>query len=104
MKFDAIQIKAFIKKHSLASVAVGFLLGHSGSNFLAAIIAGLVMPLFNPLLNGTDWRVHTLDVGPFAFQWGPIVADGFHLAAVIFVVVIVIKILECDEVIPNQGD
>jgi hypothetical protein len=56
------------------------------------------------LLNGTDWRVHTLDVGPFAFQWGPIVADGFHLAAVIFVVVIVIKILEYDEVIPNQGD
>jgi large-conductance mechanosensitive channel len=97
MKIDFNRIKAFIHKHSLASVAIGFIVAHSGSRFLQAVIEGLLMPLFNPLLNGVDWKVHTLKLGVFSFAWGPVVAAALHLISVLLIVVAVIRMLEYEE-------
>ena len=90
-------VRAFVKKYALVTVAVGFLVGHSGSQFLESIIEGLIMPLFNPFLDGHNWHDHVVNLGPFNFHWGPIVSTGFHFTAVIIVVVVVIKIFDYEE-------
>ena len=97
MKMNSMEIKAFIKRHSFVSLAIGFLLAHTGAKFLESIVEGVIMPLFNPLLGGVDWNIHYLNVGPFSFLWGPIVSDGIHLLAVIIIVVITIRTFHPDE-------
>ncbi len=87
-------VKQFIKKHALATVAIGFLIAHSVFNFIETSINGFVMPLIQPLLGNAHWSEHTVNVGPFSFQWGPPVAAGIHLLVAVGLVLIVIKILE----------
>jgi large-conductance mechanosensitive channel len=90
-------IRDFVNRNGLATVAIGFIVGHSGGKFLESVVEGFVMPLFGPFLDGVDWRDHRLVLGPFRFEWGPVVASALHLAAVLVVVVVVIRVLQREE-------
>jgi large-conductance mechanosensitive channel len=97
-----IEIKKFIQKHNLASVVIGFLIGHSASMFVESIISGFIMGLIQPLLGKTNWKDHILEIGVFSFKWGEIFVTGLHFIVIIMMAVFIIKIIQYDEQVGEE--
>lgn len=65
------EFKAFLDNYGVIGVAIAFIIGQAMTELVKVVVAGLVMPLINPLLRlmGDDWRAAEYTapggVGPF---------------------------------------
>ncbi|MEP6475325.1 MAG: MscL family protein [Gemmatimonadota bacterium] len=78
----------FLKEYGVIGLAIGVIIGTKAGELVKTIVDGLLMPLVNPILaaGGGDWQKSTLDLGPFHFMLGAILAAAINFIIVAYLV------------------
>ena len=53
------QLKKVLSRFGLVAAALGFVFGHSASEFILSIVEDAIMPIIQISLNIEDWKTHT---------------------------------------------
>ncbi|MGH9579543.1 MAG: large conductance mechanosensitive channel protein MscL [Terriglobales bacterium] len=81
------EFKAFLLKHNVMALAIGFILGAAVGKVVTATVNDLVMPLVGMVTPGGEWREITLQAGGSKFLVGNFlgaVVDFVIIALVVF--------------------
>ena len=78
----------FLKEYGVIGLAIGVIIGTKAGELVKTIVDGLLMPLVNPILaaGGGDWQKSTLDLRPFHFMLGAILAAAINFIIVAYLV------------------
>ncbi|HWA16108.1 MAG TPA: MscL family protein [Gemmatimonadales bacterium] len=91
----------FLKEYSVIGLAIGVIIGTKAGELVKAITDGLLMPFVEPILSsaGGKWQEATLDIGPFHFQPGMVLAALVNFLIIAFLVFLFAKkVLKEEEV------
>lgn len=91
------EIKKVLSQFGLVAAALGFVFGHSASEFILSVVEDAIMPLIQIGLNIEDWKTHSVNVASTDFEWGHILKNLIRLAIVWISVVIILQWLEREE-------
>ena len=89
-----INIKKHVNQFGLVAAALGFVFGHTLSEFINAIVAGAIMPAFNLFFNIDDWQNHSIVIGEYSLVWGDIVKNGIRFLVVSIGIIYILRWLE----------
>lgn len=83
----------FLKEYSVIGLAIGVIIGTKAGELVKAITDGLLMPFVEPVLAsaGGKWQEAKLDVGPFHFQPGIVLAALVNFVIIAFLVFLFAK-------------
>lgn len=81
------EFRAFLLKHNVMAVAIGFILGAAVGKVVTAMVNDLIMPIIGAVTPSGDWRAMTMQVGNATFLVGDFLGallDFFIIAIVVF--------------------
>jgi large conductance mechanosensitive channel len=83
----------FLKEYSVIGLAIGVIIGTKAGELVKAVTDGLLMPFVTPILAsaGGDWQKATVDIGPFQFQVGMVLAALINFIIIAFLVFLFAK-------------
>lgn len=87
-------IKKHVNQFGLVAAALGFVFGHTASEFINSIVLDAIMPVLSLLLNIPDWQNHNLVVGAYSLVWGDIVKNGIRFLIVAIGIIYILRWLE----------
>jgi large-conductance mechanosensitive channel len=88
------QLKKVLSQFGLVAAALGFVFGHSASEFILSLVEDAIMPVIQISLNIEDWKTHSVKVASNDFEWGHIVKNLIRLVIVWISVVLILQWLE----------
>lgn len=91
------QLKKVLSQFGLVAAALGFVFGHSASEFILSVVEDAIMPLIQIGLNIEDWKSHSVRVASTDFEWGHIVKNLIRLLIVWISVVLILQWLQREE-------
>lgn len=91
------QLKKVLSQFGLVAAALGFVFGHSASEFILSLVEDAIMPVIQISLNIEDWKTHSVKVASNDFEWGHIVKNLIRLVIVWISVVLILQWLEREE-------
>jgi len=91
------QLKKVLSQFGLVAAALGFVFGHSASEFILSLVEDAIMPVIQISLNIEDWKTHSVKVASNDFEWGHIVKNLIRLVIVWISVVLILQWLERKE-------
>ena len=91
------QLKKVLSQFGLVAAALGFVFGHSASEFILSVVEAAIMPLIQIGLNIEDWKSHSVRVASTDFEWGHIVKNLIRLLIVWISVVLILQWLQREE-------
>ena len=81
------EFRAFLLKHNVMAVAIGFILGAAVGKVVTALVNDLIMPIVGAFTPAGDWRTMTVQLGNATFLVGDFMGallDFFIIAVVVF--------------------
>jgi large-conductance mechanosensitive channel len=90
-------VKKRINQFGLITAALGFVFGHTFSEFINSIVADAVMPIFSLIFNIEDWKNHSIFIYSYSFIWGDIVKNGIRFLVVTLGILYILRWLEDTE-------
>ena len=90
-------LKKVLSQFGLLAAALGFVFGHSASEFILSVVEDAIMPIIQIILNIEDWKTHSVKVASKDFQWGHIVKNFIRLVIVWVSVILILRWLERDD-------
>ena len=91
------QLKKVLSQFGLVAAALGFVFGHSASEFILSLVEDAIMPLIQIGLNIEDWKSHSVRVASTDFEWGHVVKNLIRLVIVWISVVLILQWLHREE-------
>lgn len=91
------QLKKVLSQFGLVAAALGFVFGHSASEFILSLVEDAIMPFIQISLGIEDWKTHSVKVASNDFEWGHIVKNLIRLVIVWISVVLILQWLEREE-------
>lgn len=88
------KIKKHLNQFGLVAAALGFIFGHTASEFIASIVGDAFMPAIGLMLGIESWENHTFSWGTYSMQWGMILKDGIRLLIVATLVIWILQWLQ----------
>ncbi|MDB3963288.1 MscL family protein [Paracoccaceae bacterium] len=88
------QLKKVLSQFGLVAAALGFVFGHSASEFILSLVEDAIMPVIQISLNIEDWKTHSVKVASNDFEWGHIVKNLIRLVIVWTSVILILQWLE----------
>ena len=64
------EFRAFLLKHNVMAVAIGFILGAAVGKVVTALVTDLIMPIVGAFTPAGDWRTMTVQLGNATFLVG----------------------------------
>jgi large conductance mechanosensitive channel len=83
------EFRAFLLKHNVMAVAIGFILGAAVGKVVTALVTDLIMPIVGAFTPAGDWRTMTMQIGNATFLVGDFLGallDFFIIAVVVFLI------------------
>ena len=77
--------KSFLIKQNALALAIAVVIGTALTRVVTALVDGIIMPIVAVAAPGGNWRAATLDVGPFQFLVGELLAALLNFLIVGFV-------------------
>jgi large conductance mechanosensitive channel len=93
---------AFLKAYGVIGLAIAVVIGGKLNALVTTAVDGLIMPIVTFFIPGGDWRKATLDVGPFHFIPGPVLAAGVDFLIVAWLVFIFAKKVLREEIVTKK--
>ena len=87
-------IKNHLKQFGLIAAALGFVFGHTASDFINSVVVGAIMPMIRIVLNIDDWQNHSIAFGAYSIIWGDIVKNGIRFLIVAVGIIFILRWLE----------
>jgi large conductance mechanosensitive channel len=81
----------FLKNYGVIGVAVAFVIAAKLNALVTAFVDGIIMPFVTFFIPGGDWRNAILQVGPFQFKPGLVLAASVDFLIVAWFVFIFVK-------------
>lgn len=77
--------KSFLIKQNAIALAIAVVIGAALNRVVTALVDGIIMPIVAVAAPGGEWRTATVDVGPFSFLVGELLAALLNFLIVGFV-------------------
>ena len=77
--------KSFLIKQNALALAIAVVIGTALTRVVTALVEGIIMPIVAVAAPDGAWRTATLDVGPFHFLFGELLAAILNFLIVGFV-------------------
>ena len=90
------KLKPLIEQVGLVA-AVGFVLGHTFSDFISAIVNDALMPLAEAVFLIDDWQNDTITLGNFSLKWGMIAKDLIRLIIVATMALLILRFIQKED-------
>ncbi len=90
------KFKPLIEQVGLVA-ALGFVLGHTVSDFISAIVNDALMPLAEAVFLINDWQNDTLNLGNFSFKWGMIAKVLIRLIIVATMALLILRLIQKED-------
>jgi large conductance mechanosensitive channel len=87
------EFRAFLLKHNVMAVAIGFILGAAVGKVVTAVVNDLVMPIVGAFTPAGDWRTMTVAIGKANFLVGDFLGALLDLLIIAVVVFLLAKAL-----------